>query len=118
VPASKWQVKGGQRVFVVGLPPGVALDLGAVAPQVTDPADADVVIAFVLGHADLEVAAPAVEAAREDRLAWVAYPKAGQLGTDLNRDTLNDALQEHGVQAVRQISVDATWSALRFRPVS
>lgn len=29
-----------------------------------------------------------VDAAREDRLTWVAYPKSGQLGTDLNRDTL------------------------------
>jgi hypothetical protein len=94
----------------------VALDFGAVAPLVQDPADADVVVAFVLGSADLGVAAPAVEAAQADKLAWVVYPKAGQLGTDLNRDSLNDALQGEGVQAVRQISVDATWSALRFRP--
>jgi hypothetical protein len=116
--ASKWQVKDGQRVHVVGLPPGAAVDFGAVAPMVQDAADADVVVAFVLGSGDLSAAAPAIEAAQADKLAWVAYPKAGQLGTDLNRDTLNEALQEHGVQAVRQISVDATWSALRFRPVS
>ncbi len=114
---SKWQVKDGQRVYVVGLPPGVALDFGAVAPLVQDPAEADVVVAFVLGSADLGVASPVVDAAREDRLAWVVYPKAGQLGTDLNRDSLNEALQAEGVQAVRQISVDGTWSALRFRPV-
>jgi hypothetical protein len=113
---SKWQVKDGQRVFVVGQPPGVALDLGAVAPVVQDPAEADVVVAFVLGSAQLGDASPAVEAAQQDRLAWVVYPKAGQLGTDLDRDSLNEALQGQGVQAVRQISVDATWSALRFRP--
>ena len=113
---SKWQVKDGQRVCVVGLPSGVALDFGAVAPLVQDPAAADVVVAFVIGSADLDVAKPAVEAAREDRLAWVVYPKAGQLGTDLDRDSLNEALRVEGVQAVRQISVDATWSALRFRP--
>ena len=29
---------------------------------------------------------PRVAAAKADRLAWLAYPKAGQLGTDLNRD--------------------------------
>jgi hypothetical protein len=115
---SKWQVKDGQRVVVLGLPPGAALDLGVVAPMVQDPADADVVIAFVLGRGDLAAAAPAIEAAQADRLAWIAYPKAGQLGTDLNRDSLNEALQEHGIHAVRQISVDATWSALRLRPVT
>jgi phage-related baseplate assembly protein len=55
-------------------------------------------------------------AARRDALCWVAYPKAGQLGTDLNRDRLASALTEHGVQPVRQVSIDAVWSALRFRP--
>jgi hypothetical protein len=26
--------------------------------------------------------------AKEDRIAWLAYPKAGKLDTDLNRDIL------------------------------
>ena len=29
---------------------------------------------------------PLLAAARRDALTWVTYPKAGQLGTDLNRD--------------------------------
>ncbi len=62
------------------------------------------------------VAAPAIEAARQDRLAWVAYPKAGKLGTDLNRDILAALLTAEGVQPVRQVAIDETWSALRFRP--
>ena len=62
------------------------------------------------------VAAPAVEAARGDKLAWIAYPKAGKLGTDLNRDILAALLTERGVQPVRQVAIDETWSALRFRP--
>ena len=49
-------------------------------------------------------------------LAWVAYPKGGRLGTDLNRDVLAGLLAERGVRAVRQVSIDETWSALRFRP--
>jgi hypothetical protein len=51
-----------------------------------------------------------------DGLAWIAYPKAGQLGTDLNRDILWKHLLASGVQGVRQIALDETWSALRFRP--
>jgi len=56
-----------------------------------------------------------VEAAMEDRLAWIAYPKAGQLGTDLNRDILWRHLLKRRIQGVRQIAIDDSWSALRFR---
>jgi hypothetical protein len=82
-----------------------------------DAASADAVVAFARNRAELDtVAAPAVEAARQDRLAWIAYPKAGKLGTDLNRDILAALLTARGVQPVRQVAIDETWSALRFRP--
>jgi hypothetical protein len=54
--------------------------------------------------------------AREDRIAWAAYPKAGQLETDLNRDVLYKHLMKQGIEAVRQIALDPVWSAMRFRP--
>jgi hypothetical protein len=57
-----------------------------------------------------------IDAAAKDRLTWVSYPKAGQLGTDLNRDSLAALLAQSGLQPVRQISIDDVWSALRFRP--
>ena len=57
-----------------------------------------------------------VAAASADRLTWVAYPKSGQLGTDLNRDVLAARLTEEGVRPVRQVAIDDVWSALRFRP--
>jgi hypothetical protein len=60
--------------------------------------------------------AVAVDAAKADRLTWIAYPKARQLGTDLNRDLLASLLEKTGVEPVRQISIDDVWSALRFRP--
>jgi hypothetical protein len=79
---------------------------------------ADVVLAFVHFAGDLDgAAAPVLDAARKDRLSWLAYPKAGQLGTDLNRDRLAAAVRERGVQPVRQISIDEVWSALRLRPL-
>jgi hypothetical protein len=46
----------------------------------------------------------------------VAYPKAGQLATDLNRDVLWRKLTPEGVRGVRLISIDEVWSAMRFRP--
>lgn len=46
---------------------------------------------------------------------WVAYPKGNR--ADINRDTLWPILAEHGVRPISQVSVDETWSALRFRPL-
>jgi hypothetical protein len=72
---------------------------------------------FCTDRAELERrGAPLVEAAKRDALSWVAYPKAGKLGTDLNRDSLAEILRGRGTQPVRQVAIDDTWSALRFRP--
>jgi len=59
---------------------------------------------------------PVVEAAKADRLAWIAYPKARQLGTDLNRDILWQHLLKRHIRGVRQVPIDGVWSAMRFRP--
>jgi hypothetical protein len=115
--ARKLQMKSGCRVAILGAPAGVGLALPADVTTVDDAATADTVLAFVVAGEDLDSsAAPAVTAAREDRLAWIAYPKGGQLGTELNRDRLAAAARERGAQPVRQVSIDDVWSALRFRP--
>ncbi len=114
---AKLQIKPGHRIAVVaaaGEVPSVAPDGASMADT---PDAADVIVAFVRSRADLAtVAGPAIEAARRDRLAWIAYPKAGKLGTDLNRDILRESLAGQGVQPVRQVAIDDVWSALRFRP--
>jgi len=114
--SAKLQIKPGQRVAVLAaaeVPPVAADEVNP--PAVPDGADA--VGAFARSRAELAiVAVPAVEAARRDRLAWIAYPRAGKLGTDLNRDSLAAALAAEGVHPVRQIAIDETWAALRFRP--
>jgi hypothetical protein len=116
----KLQIKSGSSVEVVGLPDGVDLeipDAGGVTHDESAATPADAVIAFIRDEAGLDtVAQPAIVAALADRLAWIAYPKAGKLGTDLNRDILARLAENRGVQPVRQVAIDDTWSALRFRP--
>ena len=111
--AKKLNLKDGMKVRVVGKPEEVGL--GDVA--VTTSAKAEGVIVFVKTLADVDAACgPAVDAAKEDRIAWIMYPKAGQLDTDLNRDILWKHLLNKNIQGVRQIAIDNVWSAMRFRP--
>lgn len=117
--ANKLQLKPGWRVAVLGRPARVDLggDLGDGGDG-GDSAGADAVVLFVTTAGDLSGidADRVVTAGRRDAGAWVAYPKAGQLGTDLNRDSLAALLAQRGLRPVRQVAIDAVWSALRFRP--
>jgi hypothetical protein len=110
--AKKLNLKDGTKVRVIGKP---AIDLDDVETTTRGTADAVLVFARSLGEVDGKCG-PAIEAAGQDRIAWIAYPKAGQLGTDLNRDVLWKHLLKHGIQGVRQVAIDEVWSALRFRP--
>ena len=53
----------------------------------------------------------------DDPVCWFAYPKgtSKRYKSDLNRDSLREALAHLGLRAVRQIAIDEDWSALRFR---
>ena len=118
--ADKLQIKAEQRTRVLRLPPGMDLGLNLGVTEADGGDSPDVVILFVTESADLssDDAGALVGAAGRDAVAWVAYPKAGQLGTDLNRDSLAAAFSARGLRPVRQISIDTVWSALRFRPSS
>ena len=112
--AKNLNLKPGMKMRVIGKPAGVDLD----DVQTTASASADAVLIFVKTMAEVgSKCGPAVEAAKADGLSWIAYPKAGQLNTDLNRDILwRHLLKEKKIQGVRQVSIDGVWSALRFRP--
>lgn len=111
--AKNLNLKDGMKLRVVGKP--ADLDLDDV--PTTTAASAEGVLVFVKTLADVDAKAkPAIAAAKEDGLAWIAYPKAGKLGTDLNRDILWKHLLKEGIQGVRQVALDDTWSAMRFRP--
>ena len=111
--AQKLQLKPGQRVCVQDAPPELS-DVLALHDPGSSVADA--LVTFVVRASELTASSEVLEAARADRLAWIAYPKGGKLGTDLNRDSLAALATSFGVRPVRQVSLDATWSALRFRP--
>ena len=52
-----------------------------------------------------------------DSLLWFAYPKgSSKVKTDINRDTVREIGEQFGITTVTAVSIDDTWSALRFRP--
>lgn len=115
------QIPAASTVVVRGLPADVDLEIPGDCLVVGDPsnaAEATAVVSFVARADDLDdVAGPAIAAARDDRLAWIAYPRTRQLGTDLNRDILAKLVEARGAQPVRSVSINGVWSALRFRPL-
>jgi hypothetical protein len=61
----------------------------------------------------------ALIAARQhgDTIIWFAYPKgtSKNYSCDFNRDTGWEVMRQQGYDTVRQVAIDADWSALRFR---
>lgn len=119
--AKKLQVKPAMRLLLLSAPPEVAAHLAPLpdAAQLVAPGAevADVVLCFVLNSAELhQQAGIALTAVTHDGLLWFAYPKgASGVPTDLNRDAGWEAVTGEGWEPVRQIAVDGTWSAVRFR---
>lgn len=107
----KLQIKAGQTIALLHAPG--ALAIGAPSAPVEK---ADAVLVFAQNRAELNQRVRILEeTATRGALTWVAYPKARQLGTDLNRDFIHEYMPAHGLHTVRQVAIDETWSALRLK---
>ena len=115
--ANKLNIKSGAAALIVNAPEGFALDLPEAAYLVDAEERADAVLVFVKDSSEWEAhGRPFIDAARRDAIAYIAYPKARKMGTDLNRDVLWRLANKEGLRGVRQVSLDDVWSAMRFRP--
>jgi hypothetical protein len=118
----KLRLQAGQRALVLNAPPGYAAALGEVpegVELVEIPAGkCDFVHLFVKDSAELDEHRPAaLEAVEYDGLFWISYPKrSSKVETDLTRDVLWKLMEGTGLRPVTQVSFDAVWSAVRFRP--
>lgn len=112
--SEKLQLPPKAGVFVLNAPRDLKFDF-RILKKVED---RTTVLLFATSAAVLEkLGKPVIDSAKDDQLSWVAYPKAGKLETDLNRDKLVQLLKPHGIEGVRLVSIDDTWSAMRFRPI-
>jgi hypothetical protein len=119
----KLRLQPGQRALILNAPEGYELLLGDLpegvviskSPEGTYP----FVHLFVRDSSELDKLLPgAQEAVDYDGLFWISYPKrSSKVKTDLSRDILWELMTaKTDLRPVTQVSVDATWSALRWRP--
>lgn len=77
-------------------------------------------MAFATTQGQVDMAAKALDKVLEgDAILWMCYPKGSskRYTCDFNRDTGWQVLGDLGFEPVRQVAIDADWSALRFRRV-
>lgn len=118
----KLHLQPSDNILVLNAPEGYAQAMAThaqVTPdvQVKKGTRYDMVHLFVANQSELaEWFLMAENALKKDAIFWISYPKisSGQ-STDLNRDRGWDLLIRHNWYGVAQISLDDTWSCLRFR---
>ncbi|MFZ6009651.1 MAG: YdeI/OmpD-associated family protein [Bacteroidota bacterium] len=115
---SKLKLKPGYTRLVMNSPDGYLKKSDNADTTPAAKSRYDFVQVFIAGKAELNKFAPkAIKALKEDGLLWISYPKkTSTVKTDLSRDYGWDILEQAGFEGVALISIDATWSAMRFRP--
>ena len=118
--AQKLAIKPGHDVAVVNDPPTAADIVSTLRSEAAigdDVGSAQAVLLFVADRAELARFWPSIgSSVRTDAVLWIAYPKrTSSVRTDLSRDHGWEPIIDSGLDTVSQVSLDETWSALRFR---
>ena len=112
---TKFQIKAGMHGGVYACPADIALPFPFLSKL--SGKGFDYLIVFVSSVAETQkLGARAYTLLREDGVFWICYPKlTGKIKSDITRDRGWESVLELGLAGCRQIAIDDTWSALRFR---
>jgi hypothetical protein len=114
---TKLGVKPGMRTLVVDAPPELVEALGLPDSSPTD-TSTDVfnyIHLFALRQAKLDTAFSQLKKQLHNAgMLWVSWPKSGRLGTDLTLKHIIRIGYSHGLVESKTISLDSTWSAIKF----
>ncbi|MCY9694519.1 YdeI/OmpD-associated family protein [Paenibacillus alginolyticus] len=123
--AKKLRLGSCKRALIMNAPEGY-LDMLNPLPEdvlVTDQIESteayDFVQVFVHTLAEVQQLAPkAIAAVTPEGMLWINYPKGtSKLKTDINRDSGWQTVIDLQFEGVSLVSIDETWSAMRFRPI-
>ena len=118
---NKLHIKEHQMIAVLNPPPGYRDLLGELPEgvQVYERLEGsyDLIQAFFFNSEDLSKQIEALkDALKVDGILWISYQKiSAKQDSDLNRDILRELLAEINLKAVSLISINDTWSAMRFK---
>jgi hypothetical protein len=118
----KLRIQYGQRALILNPPQGYVEELGEFPPKVelAEKLDGtfDFIQLFVKQRTELESQLPTIlKAIKYDAFLWICYPKqSSKMDSDLNRDIIWSIVSKTGWESVTMISLNAVWSAMRFRP--
>jgi len=115
----KLSFKREYRAAVINAPPDYLDRLGVpVIGDLSVRSSLDFIQVFVKSKLDFLLQMPNIICALEpEGLLWICYFREGStMVTDLNRYILWAEMSKFGMAGVAMISIDETWSAMRFRP--
>lgn len=124
----KLNYKGQEQVFVLRAPEefeGALEELATEGPvnvsrEIAENSNVDFAICFAKTLTDIDGIAETVDGRlSSDATVWISYPKKSskKYTCEFNRDNGFNAIGAIGLEPVRQVAIDADWSALRFRKV-
>ena len=119
----KLNLKAQREIAVFNVPASFEAELAQlkgikILRDVRKPTAIQFALAFVMQQSELNRLSRIIADGSEgDALLWFAYPKASskRYSCDFNRDTGWQVIRKAGFDSVRQVAIDADWSALRFR---
>ncbi|MBD0381771.1 YdeI/OmpD-associated family protein [Paenibacillus sedimenti] len=121
----KLRLAGCKRALIMNAPEGYIgkldpLPEGVVLTEQKESDQAyDFVQVFVYNMAEVQSLTPqAIQAVIPEGMLWINYPKGtSKIKTDINRDSGWQTVTDLQFEGVSLVSIDETWSAMRFRPI-
>ena len=120
----KLAIKPNQHLLILNPPAGFEELLQPLPDDVVQRADTDgsydLMLLFVNSKAEADEFVPnAIQSLKANGWLWMCYPKrSSKIKTDITRDVGWDALTTAEWGPVTLVSIDDTWSALRFKPLA
>ena len=115
--SSKLGLKEEARAYLGGAPTAIAEELSASGARFSNALSGafTFIQAFVVSARKLEGGFPRLARHLAPRGAlWIAWPKGGQLDSDLSLKRVIEIGYRNGLVESKTIGVDSTWSAIKF----
>jgi hypothetical protein len=115
--SKKMGIQEGARAFFVNAPAEAveAIDAPALDIATELRGDFDYIHLFAKSQDEMNDIFPKLRAhLKPTGMLWVSWPKNGKLGTDLTLPKVINIGYEQGLVESKTISIDATWSAIKF----